>query len=178
MYLDIPLHRCNFCEFVFKTLPVRSKYPAETTNFYRPPEVAVRPKHPKCKNEKRISFSFFVFLISLMKTKNEFVFLHFWKRKTKREFVFRFSFANLKTKNEKTVYTRTWLHSNQFTIYIHNSPVDRLDRRLPRNTPISTHPRTRNAYVMYAECAKLRPLVPISVSFANWTRLNHLSQPS
>ena len=66
---------------------MRPKYPAETTNFYRPPEVAVRPKHSKCKNEKRIRFSYFTF-------ENE-------KRKTKKELVFRFSFANLKTKNEK-----------------------------------------------------------------------------
>ena len=52
--------------------------------------MALRPKHPKCKNEKRISFSFFVFLtLTLLKTKNE--------------KGIRFSFANLKTKNEKGI---------------------------------------------------------------------------
>ena len=50
---------------------MRPRYPAETTNFYRPPEVALRPKHPKCKNEKRKTNSFFVYLTSLLKTKNE-----------------------------------------------------------------------------------------------------------
>ena len=88
-YLDIPHRRCNFCEFVFKTPPVRPQHPAETTNFYQPPEVAAWPKLPKCKNEKRIRFLFFL--------------LHFWKRKTKTEFVFCFSFPNLKTKNEKGI---------------------------------------------------------------------------
>ena len=68
---------------------MRPKYPAETTNFYRPSEVAVRPKHPKCKNEKRKTNSFFVFLTSLLKTKNE--------------KGIRFSFANFKTKNEKGI---------------------------------------------------------------------------
>ena len=45
---------------------MQPKYPAETTNFYRPPAVAVRKKHPKCKKEKRIRFSF-----ANLKTKNE-----------------------------------------------------------------------------------------------------------
>ena len=61
MYLDIPLCRCNFCELIFKMLPLRPNNPAETTNFYWPPEMAVWPKHPKCKNEKRIRFFYFTF---------------------------------------------------------------------------------------------------------------------
>ena len=52
--------------------------------------------------------SFFVFLTSLLKTKNEKgIRFSFANLKTKNEFVIRFSFANLKTKKEKTVYTRT-----------------------------------------------------------------------
>ena len=43
-----------------------------------------------------------------VKTKNEFVFLTLLL-KTKKEFGVCFSFANLKTKKEKTVYTRTQL---------------------------------------------------------------------
>ena len=55
-------------------------------------EVALRPKHPKSKNEKRKTNSFFVFLTSLLKTKNE--------------KGISFSFANLKTKNEKGIRYR------------------------------------------------------------------------
>ena len=40
---------------------MRPKYPAETTNIYRPPEVAVRPKHPNCKNEFVFRFSYITF---------------------------------------------------------------------------------------------------------------------
>ena len=114
-YGYIPLRRCNFCEFVFKTLPVRPKYPAETNNFYRPPEVALRPKHPKCKSEKRIHFSFFLLHFWKRKRNSFFVFRsQIWKGKTKKEFVIRFSFANLKTKKEKTVYTRTLIDSGVY----------------------------------------------------------------
>ena len=56
----------------------RPKYPAETTNFCRLPEVTVWPKFPKCKNE--------------------FVFLTYENKKG-----ISFSFANLKTKNEKGI---------------------------------------------------------------------------
>jgi len=142
-YLDIPLRRWHFCKFVFKTLPVRPKYPAETTNFYWPPEVAVRPKHPKCKNEFVFRFSYFtfenefVFLISLLKTKNEKgIRFSFTNLKTKNEFVIRFSFANLKTEKENTVYTRTKMaikmattsnqkvnNSNIFCIKLHRNVV-------------------------------------------------------
>ena len=52
------------------------------------------------KNEKRKTKNEFVFRFSYFTFENE-------KRKTKNEKGIRFSFANLKTKNEKTVYTRT-----------------------------------------------------------------------
>ena len=55
MYLDIPLRRCNFCEIILKMLPVRPKYPAETINIYRPPEVAEASKM-----QKRKTNSFFL----------------------------------------------------------------------------------------------------------------------
>ena len=150
MYLDIPLHRCNFCEFVFKTLPVRSKYPAETTNFYRPPEVAVRPKHPKCKkrktkNEFVFRFSYFTFENEKRKGNSLSVFRsQIWKRKTKKEFVIRFSFANLKTKNDKTVYTRT--QSNV-------SPRMRLE---VRNDAFYAVPRQCGCDVLHQPCVLCR----------------------
>ena len=97
MYLDIPLRRHNFCEFVFKTLQVRPKYPAETTKFYRLSEVTEWPKFPKTN-------LCFVFLTSLLKTKKEFVFrFSFANLKTKIEKGIPFSFASLKTKNEKGI---------------------------------------------------------------------------
>ena len=70
LYLDIILRRCHFCKFVFKMSAVRPKYPAETTNFYRLPEVA--EANAKTKNE-------LVFRTSLLKTNS--LFLH--------QFVFR-----------------------------------------------------------------------------------------
>ena len=51
---------------------MRQQYPAETTNVYRPPKVAVWLKLSKCKNETK---SFLVFLTSLLKTKIEFFFV-------------------------------------------------------------------------------------------------------
>ena len=54
--------------------------------------------------QKRKTNSFFVFLTSLLKTKNEFVFRfsYFTFENEKRKRI-RFSFANLKTKNEKGI---------------------------------------------------------------------------
>ena len=113
--LDIPLRRCNFCEFVFKTLPVRSKYRAETTNFYRPNFCHLKWQcdrsilNAKTKNE-------FVFLTSLLKTKNEFVlcFSYFTSENEKRK---RNSFFVRKFENEKRkngIYTDHLAHDMAF----------------------------------------------------------------
>ena len=54
--------------------------------------------------QKRIRFSFFLLHLWKRKTKKEFVFrFSFANLKSKKEFVFRFSFASLKTKNKKGI---------------------------------------------------------------------------
>ena len=88
--------------------------PPKLPIFYRPAEVALRPKHPKCKNEFVFRFSYFTF-----ENEKRIRFSYFTFENEKG---IRFSFANLKTKNEKgirypffvrkfenekTVYTRT-----------------------------------------------------------------------
>ena len=80
-----------------------------------PPKLPIFTGQPKWHCDRSIlnakTNSFFVFLTSLLKTKNEKgIRFSFANLKTKNEFVIRFSFANLKTKKEKTVYTRT-LHT-------------------------------------------------------------------
>ena len=57
----------QFLRAYFQNAATATEVSRETTNIYWTPEVAVWPKFAKCKNEKqkRIRFSFFVFLTSL-----------------------------------------------------------------------------------------------------------------
>ena len=89
----------QFLRVCFQNAASATEVSRRNYQFYRPPEVAVRPKHPKLKkNENRKTNSFFVFLTSLLKTKNE-------KRKTKNEKRIRFSFF-FTSENEKR--KRNW----------------------------------------------------------------------
>ena len=97
-------------------LPVRPKYRAETTIFYRSPEVALWPKHPKCKNQKRIRFSYFTFE-NEKRTDFCFSFAYF---KTKNKKGIRFSFANFKTKNKKGIRLFVGLYTDPCLYGLHN----------------------------------------------------------
>ena len=73
-------------------------YSADTTNFYRPSEVAVRPKHPKCKNEFVFRFSYFTFENEKLIRFSFFLLQFFENEKRKRN-----SFFVRKFENEKPI---------------------------------------------------------------------------